>query len=271
MQLLFEAHAVPEDCRRPIAESFLTGPALIFWAHAKEAYGPNPSLHDLNVCLSQRYQPMTNGQFWDVYASDFKQQLGEGIVQFGIRFEVDLLETCPHPLSEIFMMQLYRQGLREEYRLPLPAAHYGTFEAMRAAHDLLDDEVVLHHAPGPPPAPVPVAPVPVPPHAEALAVPVDPVPPVDPIVWADPVIDPASPSEDTDPSEYSAEEDYKGHGEGDIEVDWDPAADPVVVAHEADDVPAPAGPAIAPDPEDVAMDADDVDAGDDYIADLGAP
>ena len=108
IQLLFDSHSVPEDCRRPIAESLLTGPAVLYWTQAKEEYGLNPTLYDLTTRLSHRFLSVTDAQNWEEYAKTFIQGMGEGIVQFGIRFKQNLLETCPHPMPDLFMMQLYQ-------------------------------------------------------------------------------------------------------------------------------------------------------------------
>ena len=135
---------------------------------------------------------------------------------------------------------------------------------MRAVYDMIEDEDVLPYASAPQ-----VIPAPVPPLAEAPVVPNAPIPAVDPVQGADPVSDPESPREDTDPSEYSADHDFDDLGEGDIVVDWDPAVDPALEIQ--GNHPAPMGPIIALDPEDIDMEADAGEAAEDYAVDLGSP
>ena len=72
MQLLFQSHHFPEDCRRPVAEYYLAGPARVYWAQIRDNYGPNPSLHDLNGCLSERFVSITAFQDWTEYATRFR-------------------------------------------------------------------------------------------------------------------------------------------------------------------------------------------------------
>ena len=72
LQLLFDSHRGPVECRRPIAEYFLAGPALLFWNMMKEEFGPDPSMDDLFMALSQQFLGVTDAQRWDELASGFR-------------------------------------------------------------------------------------------------------------------------------------------------------------------------------------------------------
>ena len=259
MEIMFEAHAIPEIYRRLVAEQFLVGPAITYWHQVRGDFGPNPTMIDLTTSLANHFHPATAEYYWRDSARRFKQELGESIISFGFRFEDEIIATCPHPMTELSKMQLYQHCVRREYLLPRPAVPYGSYVDMRMAYDLIEDEDVLPHAHIPP--------APVLPPVEAPVDPVDPNLADDPVAEADPGSDVESPGEDTDPTEYSADPNSEGHGEEDIEVDWDPVIDPA--PEPQGDHPALAGPIIALDPEDIDLDDEDMEYG--YDADIDVP
>ena len=107
---------------------------------------------------------------WNVRAGYFRQEAGESIIGYGLRFHMEIVETypLPEPMSDLQKTSVYCIGLQACYRLHRPAQPYLNFTMLRARHEEINDiDVVLHGPPIPVPPPALVympafAPVPAP-------------------------------------------------------------------------------------------------------------
>ena len=120
-------------------------------------------------------------RIWNARSSYFRQEAGESIVDFGLRFDTKIVETYPLSklMSDLQNTRVYYIGLRACYRLPLPTQPYPDFAMLRVRHEEINDMDVVPHGPpilAPPPAPI-YAPVPAPvPTVEEGIEPDEPIP-----------------------------------------------------------------------------------------------
>ena len=111
---------------------------------------------------------------WNIRASYFRQEAGESIIDYGLRFDTEIVETYPlsKPMNDLQKTRVYCVELRACYRLPRPAKPYPDFATLRARHEeIIDMDVVPHGPPIPAPPPAPVhapAPAPVPAPKEGI-------------------------------------------------------------------------------------------------------
>ena len=118
---------------------------------------------------------------WNIRASYFRQEAGESIIDCGLRFDTEIVETypLPEPMRDLQKTNVYCIKLRACYRLPRHAQPYPDFATLRARHEEINDvDVVPHGPPIPAPPPTPVyapAPTPVPALEEGIG-PDEPIP-----------------------------------------------------------------------------------------------
>ena len=105
---------------------------------------------------------------WNTRASYFRQEAGESIIDYGLHFDMEIVETYPllEPMSDLQKTRVYYIELRACYRLPCPTQIYPDFVTLRARHEEINDmdvaprgppipvlPPVLVYEPGPTPAP----------------------------------------------------------------------------------------------------------------------
>ena len=190
MRILFDNHEIPEQFRVKIGELQLRSDALRYWDLRRGEFGPDVTWPTFATLMANRFRLVSDLTRWNEHATQFRQGQGEPIIDFGYRFDAQIVDTfpLPPPMSDLLKMRIYCRAIRRCYRLPRPAVPYHSFAELRAAHDLIIDEDVVPHGPA---VPVPVVPepAPAPPAAPAAA------PPPAPEI---PVVDLVSSDEDSD-------------------------------------------------------------------------
>ena len=96
---------------------------------------------------------------WNIRASYFRQEAEESIIDYGLRFDAEIVEKypLPEPMSDLQKTRVYYIELRACYRLPHPAQPYPDFATLRARHEEINNIDTVPH--GPPILDPPLAPV----------------------------------------------------------------------------------------------------------------
>ena len=138
---LMDIYEIPEQYRVKIAERQLRDQALIFWNIKKEELGNNLSWTAFVNAISQRFRTTSVITRWSDRARWFRQWPRETFIEYGRRFDEQIVETCPldPPMSGRHKMRLYYKGIRRCHRLPRPVTSYSSFAELRTTYESRDD------------------------------------------------------------------------------------------------------------------------------------